>query len=102
MKGLNGSHSTSVIVEQALNQLVAADLEMHGDVRENRGERPYAERGVIGNGNVVLAPLVRGEANMAAGLARSGLTEGLQRASKVRPRQTAWQPHTAMSSSRTK
>jgi hypothetical protein len=74
-----------VIPEQALKQPVAADLEMHGNVRENRGERPRPELGVIGDGDVVLTPLVGGEANVAAGLARGGETEGLERTSKVRP-----------------
>jgi len=54
-----GFHLASVIAEIAPNQLVAVDLEMHGDVPENRSERPHAELGVIGNGDVALAPRLR-------------------------------------------
>ena len=71
-------------------------------VPQDRRKRADAERTVLGNGDVMLAALQCGEAQVAAGLPGDPVTKGPEGLGKIRRRDIPRKPHTVITSSRTK
>lgn len=92
----------SLLAEEFSDEVFAGDAEMHGHLREDGGQCADAQRSVIRNGDVVLAALGRGQAEMAPCLSRHLIIELGKGLDQIRPGEIAGQPHAAMVSSLTK
>jgi hypothetical protein len=75
---------------------------MCSDVAEDRSGRPYLERVVRGNRDVVRSRRLRGQADTASRLTSDPIAEATERPGEIRARQIARQLRAAMTSSRTK
>jgi hypothetical protein len=75
---------TIISAEKPLNQFVAADFKMRSHVAKNSGQCSHFERVVIGNSDMMLVALARGQPQMTARLARDRIPEALQPFGQVR------------------
>ena len=76
---------------------------MLGNVGQDGGQRADAERIVSGNGDVMLATLLRGQTDVAASLPRNLIAQHSERAGKLDAVEVTWKAraHAAITSSRT-
>ena len=88
--------------EKKLQEILTAKAVMSRDLAEDRGECPDPQWIMPRDGDVVLAVLDGGQAEMAAGLTGDLIAEASECTTKVIAGQAAGQPHGAMTSSRTK
>lgn len=91
-----------LLAEDPLLDLLACPPKVLCHILENRGQGPDSKRVVTWDGDMVLAGLFRGEPQVASRLAGQAVTEGGERLGKILSRNVTGEPHTAMSSSRTK
>ena len=89
-------------LEQPPRQLVPGDTKMLRDIAKNSGKGSEAQGRMARNCNVVLATLMRRQAQMASGLASDFVTEAPEGANEFVPAQVTRQSHAVMTSSRTK
>ena len=61
-------------LEELGRECAARDLHVLRHIGEDTGEGPDAETGVIGDGDVMLAALLRGEPEVAPGFPRHGVS----------------------------
>ena len=77
-------------------------MPMSRHIRENVGQRAGTDGAVIGNGDVMLSTLLRGQTDVGAFLTCCGVSDARESFDKVAARQITRQLHTAITSSRTK
>lgn len=88
--------------EEALDDVISAEAGVLRDVGQNAGECTNTQGIVDGQGDVVLATACGCEAQVAARLSGDLIAEDAQTPGKICSRDVAREPHTAMTSSRTK
>ena len=94
--------ASSAVAEELQKHVRSQQMTMGGDLAENRRQRSRSQRRVPWNRDVVLAALLRGEAKMAACLARDRGAEGSEGPREIVAREIARQPQVAITTSRTK
>jgi hypothetical protein len=90
------------LAEQSPVHFCSLQQEMGSYFTQDGSESANPEASVVGNGEMVLALLVGGEAEVAPGFPSDLVPEDGEALSKVPPRQVAWELHAAMTSSCTK
>ena len=91
----------SALAEELRDERGALQPEVVGDQVEDGGEGADAEGVVRRDGDVMLAALLRRQAQMTAGLPGDLVAQPLEPPGEVAARAVARQPHAAMTSSRT-
>jgi hypothetical protein len=71
--------------EESIGQCAALNPHVTGHLAQNGGQCADAELRVVRDGEVMLAVLQRGQAQMAARLPRDGVAKALERARQVAP-----------------
>ena len=88
MDGRGGSALEEFACERA-----ARDLQVLRHIGEDGGEGANAETGVIGDREVVLAALLRGEAEVAPGFPRHGVSVSAEGPGELAAGEIAGEPH---------
>jgi DNA-binding transcriptional regulator LsrR (DeoR family) len=79
--------------EEPLDEFITADSKMRSHIAQNSGQRPYFERVVIRNCNVMPATFLGSQAQVAACLPRRSITHAAQCLGKIRSRNVSGQFH---------
>lgn len=90
-----------LLAKQPFKKRLAAYLKMRGYIDENGGEGADTKRRMLGDREMMLTMLMRGESKMTACLAGNRVAELVKGLSEIAPGQIAGKPHTAITSSRT-
>lgn len=102
MEDLTPALDPSLTEEELVGDLLPVALEIGGNIRENRGERPYPQCAVAWDRDVVLAtPDCGRESEMASRLASRLVPELREGTGKLRAGKIARQSQAGMTSSRT-
>ena len=88
MDGRSGS-----ALEEVGRERVARDLQMLCHIGEDGGEGADAETRVIGDGEVMLAALLRGEPEVAPGFPRHGVSVSAEGPGEIAAGEIAGEPH---------
>jgi hypothetical protein len=89
-------------MKEALDEILAADRKVLGNIYEDPGEVADAEGTVPGDGDVMLSALDCGQAKMTTRLAGDLVPEDPQGLREILAGDITRKPHTAITSSRTK